>query len=72
MARKAFTTRAIEFLTKPFHDEELLQAIEQAFVVDREMRKVIRISEVYRGANRFAEQPSETSRGTCHFGTHKS
>jgi len=29
----------VEFLTKPFQDEELLQAVEQAFLLDRETRK---------------------------------
>jgi FixJ family two-component response regulator len=29
---------AIEFLTKPFQDEELLSAIEQAFALDRSRR----------------------------------
>jgi FixJ family two-component response regulator len=48
MARKALKTGAVEFLTKPFHDEEFLQAIEQAFASDREMRKANRISESIR------------------------
>jgi FixJ family two-component response regulator len=28
----------VEFLTKPFQDEELLQAVEQAFLLDSETR----------------------------------
>ena len=35
MVRKAMKAGAVEFLTKPFQDEELLQAIEQAFARDR-------------------------------------
>ena len=48
MARKAFKTGAVEFLTKPFHDEEFLQTIEQAFALDRQMRKADRISDSVR------------------------
>ena len=39
MVRKALKAGAVEFLTKPFQDEELLQAVEQAFLLDRETRK---------------------------------
>jgi len=39
MVRKALKTGAVEFLTKPFHDDELLQAIEQAFETDRAIRR---------------------------------
>jgi FixJ family two-component response regulator len=35
MVRKALKSGAIEFLIKPFRDEELLEAVEQAFAVDR-------------------------------------
>lgn len=38
MVRKALKAGAIEFLTKPFQDSELLQAIDQAFVFDRTQR----------------------------------
>jgi len=38
MVKKALKAGAIEFLTKPFQDKELLQAVEQAFVVDRARR----------------------------------
>ena len=34
MVRKALKSGAVEFLIKPFRDEELLDAIEQAFAVD--------------------------------------
>lgn len=48
MVRKALKAGAVEFLTKPFQDEELLQAVEQAFSLDREKRKQSRISESIR------------------------
>jgi FixJ family two-component response regulator len=35
MVRKALKSGAVEFLIKPFQDEELLEAVEQAFAVDR-------------------------------------
>jgi len=38
MVRKALKAGAVEFLIKPFRDEELLQAVEQAFALDREQR----------------------------------
>src|SRR5258708_26287187 len=38
MVRKAMKAGAVEFLTKPFQDDELLQAIEQAFSRDRDLR----------------------------------
>ncbi len=38
MVRNAMKSGAIEFLTKPFQDEELLAAIEQAFALDRSRR----------------------------------
>lgn len=38
MVKKALRAGAIEFLTKPFQDDELLQAIEQAFAADRARR----------------------------------
>ncbi|UWZ82296.1 response regulator transcription factor [Occallatibacter riparius] len=39
MVRKALKAGAVEFLTKPFQDSELLQAIDQAFAVDRARRQ---------------------------------
>ena len=48
MARKALKTGAVDFLIKPFHDEEFLQAIERALAFDREIRKASRISESIR------------------------
>ncbi len=38
MVRKTMKAGAVEFLTKPFQDEELLMAIEHAFALDREQR----------------------------------
>ena len=38
MVRKAMKAGAVEFLTKPFQDDELLQAIEQAFARDLALR----------------------------------
>jgi FixJ family two-component response regulator len=39
MVRKALKAGAVEFLIKPFQDEELLQAVAQAFARDREQRR---------------------------------
>jgi FixJ family two-component response regulator len=39
MVRKVMKAGAVEFLTKPFHKEELLGAVEQAFAADRARRK---------------------------------
>jgi len=38
MVRNAMKAGAVEFLTKPFQDEELITAIEQAFAFDRAQR----------------------------------
>ncbi len=48
MARQALKTGAVEFLTKPFHDEEFFEAVERAFAFDRETRKANKISESIR------------------------
>lgn len=39
MVRKALKAGAVEFLMKPFQDAELLEAAEQAFVLDRTRRR---------------------------------
>jgi FixJ family two-component response regulator len=39
MVRKVMKAGAVEFLTKPFQKEELLNAVEQAFTTDRIRRK---------------------------------
>jgi FixJ family two-component response regulator len=43
MVRKALKAGAVEFLTKPFQDEELLGAVEQAFALDHERRLTSKI-----------------------------
>jgi FixJ family two-component response regulator len=48
MVRKALKAGAIEFLTKPFQDDELLEAVEQAFAVDRARRKQHSVAESIR------------------------
>lgn len=45
MVRKALKGGAVEFLTKPFQEEELLLAVEQAFAQDREQRAAREASE---------------------------
>lgn len=39
MVRKVMKAGAIEFLTKPFQKEELIHAVEQAFIFDRARRR---------------------------------
>ncbi|HEX4030332.1 MAG TPA: response regulator [Terracidiphilus sp.] len=39
MVRKALKAGAVEFLIKPFQDAELLEAVEQAFALDRSRRR---------------------------------
>lgn len=39
MVRKALKTGAVEFLTKPFQADELLQAVRQGFEIDRARRR---------------------------------
>lgn len=39
MVKKALKAGAVEFLIKPFQDEELLQAVDQALALDRSRRK---------------------------------
>lgn len=41
MVRKALKSGAVEFLIKPFRDEELLQAVEQGFARDRAEREAV-------------------------------
>ena len=48
MVRKALKSGAVEFLTKPFQDEELLQAVQHAFALDRERRAKTRVAESIR------------------------
>ncbi len=48
MVRKVMKTGAVEFLIKPFQKEELLQAVEQAFLSDRERRREQEIMESIR------------------------
>ncbi|HEX4287054.1 MAG TPA: response regulator [Terracidiphilus sp.] len=39
MVKQALKSGAVDFLTKPFQDDELLQAVEQAFRIDRTTRQ---------------------------------
>ena len=39
MVRKVMKAGAVEFLTKPFQKEELLQAVKEAFALDRAKRE---------------------------------
>jgi FixJ family two-component response regulator len=48
MVRKVLKAGAIEFLTKPFQKEDLLNAVEQAFAADRARRKEDEIVESIR------------------------
>jgi FixJ family two-component response regulator len=48
MVRKALKAGAVEFLTKPFQDEELLHAVAQAFTLDSERRRKDRAAESIR------------------------
>jgi FixJ family two-component response regulator len=48
MVRKVMKTGAVEFLIKPFQKEELLHAVEQAFLSDREWRREQEILESIR------------------------
>jgi len=41
MVRKALKAGAVEFLIKPFTDQELLQSVEQAFALDRANRQTV-------------------------------
>jgi len=48
MVRKALKAGAVEFLTKPFQDEEVLRAVEQAFALDLERRRKVKTTESIR------------------------
>jgi FixJ family two-component response regulator len=48
MVRKALKAGASEFLTKPFQDDELIEAVEQAFAQDRVRRKQYNVAESIR------------------------
>lgn len=45
MVRKVLKAGAIEFLFKPFHKEELLQAVTQAFILDAQHRSELTLKE---------------------------
>ena len=40
MVRKVLKAGAVEFLTKPFHEQELIEAVEEAFALDRANRRI--------------------------------
>jgi len=46
--RKALKAGAVEFLTKPFQDEELLAAVKQAFEQDRASRQTREVTDAIR------------------------
>lgn len=48
MVRRVFHAGAVEFLSKPFQDEELLKAVRQAFAQDRQMREERRVADSIR------------------------
>jgi FixJ family two-component response regulator len=48
MVRKALKAGAVEFLTKPFQDEELLAAVKQAFEQDRASRQTREVTDAIR------------------------
>lgn len=50
MVRKAMKSGAVEFLIKPFQDEELLGAVRQAFAIDRAARQAEAVLSVHPGA----------------------
>jgi FixJ family two-component response regulator len=57
MVRKALKAGAVEFLIKPFQDEELLQAVEQAFALERAQRRAdILVSSIQARAGTLTER----------------
>lgn len=61
MVRKALKAGAIEFLTKPFSSDELLDSVQQAFARDRESRRSeIQMSSIHARFQTLTERERQT------------
>lgn len=57
MVKKALKAGAVEFLIKPFHDEELLESVEQAFAIDRARRQSdLQVTAIYARVKTLTER----------------
>lgn len=61
MVRKALKAGAVEFLTKPFSSDELLDSVQQAFARDRERRRSeIQMSSIHARFQTLTERERQT------------